>query len=185
MTRILAALPILFALILGAFFLWGLTPDRDPNAIPSVLISQPAPEFDLPPVEGVNVPGVARSDLIGNPEPVVVNVFASWCVPCRAEHAVLTRMVERDGIRLFGINYKDKPEDARAWLAKLGNPYERTGSDLNGRAGIEWGISGVPETFIVAGNGTVLYRYVGPIVGAEAEEKFATELALAASGAGT
>lgn len=179
MTRALAALPVLVALIFGAFFLWGLNPNRDPNAIPSVLISQPAPEFDLRAVEGTGVPGLSRADLSGNPEPVVVNVFASWCVPCRAEHAVLTRMVERDGIRLFGINYKDKPKDASAWLEDLGNPYERIGSDLNGRAGIEWGISGVPETFIVAGDGTVLYRYVGPVVGAEAEKQFATALAQA------
>ncbi|WP_313137702.1 DsbE family thiol:disulfide interchange protein [Paracoccus jeotgali] len=187
MTRALAALPILIALIVGGFFLWGLNPDRDPNAIPSVLISQPAPEFDLAPVDSLGVPGLSQADLTDNPAPVVVNVFASWCVPCRAEHAVLTRMVERDSVRLMGINYKDKPEDARAWLENLGNPYERIGSDLNGRAGIEWGISGVPETFIVSGNGTVLFRYVGPVVGAEAEEKFATALAQAraATGAGT
>jgi DsbE subfamily thiol:disulfide oxidoreductase len=143
-----------------------------------------APAFDLPPVEGVGVPGLSRGDLTGNADPVVVNVFASWCVPCRAEHAVLTRMVERDGIRLFGINYKDKPEAARSWLEELGNPYELIGSDLDGRAGIEWGISGVPETFIVAGDGTVLYRYVGPIVGPEAEGKFATALAQARANTG-
>ena len=93
-------------------------------------------------------------------------------------------MVERDGIRLFGINYKDKPEAARSWLEELGNPYELIGSDLDGRAGIEWGISGVPETFIVAGDGTVLYRYVGPIVGPEAEGKFATALAQARANTG-
>lgn len=187
MTRALAALPILIALIVGGFFLWGLNPDRDPNAIPSVLISQPVPEFDLAPVDGVGVPSLSRVNLKDNPAPVVVNVFASWCVPCRAEHAVLARMVEQSGVRLMGINYKDKPEDARAWLEELGNSYERIGSDLDGRAGIEWGISGVPETFIVSGDGTVLYRYVGPVVGAEAEEKFATALAQAraATGAGT
>ena len=184
MKRAIAALPVLIALILGAFFIWGLNPNRDPNAIPSVLISQPAPNFDLPAVEGVGVRGLSRDNLFGNSDPVVVNVFASWCVPCRAEHAVLTRMVERDGVRLFGINYKDKPEDERAWLENLGNPYERIGSDLNGRAGIEWGISGVPETFIVACDGTVLYRYVGPVVGAEAEEKFATALAHARTRSG-
>ena len=177
MTRILATLPILIALMVGGFFLWGFNPDRDPNAIPSVLISQQVPEFDLAPVAGVNIPGLARADLTGNPGPVVVNVFASWCVPCRAEHAVLTRMVERNSVRLMGINYKDKPEDALAWLDELGNPYERIGSDLNGRAGIEWGISGVPETFIVSGAGTVLYRYVGPVVGPEAEAEFSTALA--------
>ena len=184
MRRLIAAVPVLIALVFGGFFLWGLNPDRDPNAIPSVLISQPAPEFDLPPVEGVGVPGLSRSDLTGNADPVVVNVFASWCVPCRAEHAVLTRMVERDGIRLFGINYKDKPEAARSWLEELGNPYELIGADRDGRAGIEWGISGVPETFIVAGDGTVLYRYVGPIVGPEAERKFAIALAQARADTG-
>ncbi|MCK0137920.1 DsbE family thiol:disulfide interchange protein [Aliiroseovarius sp. F47248L] len=187
MKRFLAATPILIALVLGAFFLWGLNPERDPNAIPSVLISQPVPEFDLDALDGVGVPGLSQAYLTDNPAPVVVNVFASWCVPCRAEHAVLTQMVERDGVRLMGINYKDKPEDARAWLEDLGNPYERIGSDLNGRAGIEWGISGVPETFIVSGDGTVLYRYVGPVVGPDAEEKFATALtqARAINGAGT
>lgn len=187
MRRAIAAFPVLIALVFGAFFLWGLNPDRDPNAVPSMLISQPAPEFVLPAVDGVGVPGLSRGDLSGNPAPVLVNFFASWCVPCRAEHAVLTRMAERDGVRLFGVNYKDKPKDARAWLGKLGNPYERIGSDLNGRAGIEWGISGVPETFIISGNGTVLYRYVGPIVGVDAEEKFAAALAQAsaATGAGT
>jgi cytochrome c biogenesis protein CcmG/thiol:disulfide interchange protein DsbE len=85
---------------------------------------------------------------------------------------VLTNLVERDGIRLFGINYKDKPKDAVRWLANLGNPYERIGSDLNGRIGIEWGISGVPESFIIGTDGTVLFRYVGPVVGDEAIAKF-------------
>jgi cytochrome c biogenesis protein CcmG/thiol:disulfide interchange protein DsbE len=103
---------------------------------------------------------------------VIVNVFASWCVPCRAEHAVLTELVESEGQRLFGINYKDKPEDATRWLAELGNPYEKIGGDSTGRAGIEWGISGVPETFIVGPDGTVLYRYLGPVVGNDAVEKF-------------
>ncbi|WP_370270267.1 DsbE family thiol:disulfide interchange protein [Nioella sp.] len=176
MKRLFALLPLLLAAVLGGFFVWGLNPERDPNAIPSVLISQPVPEFALPPVPGLDVPGVTRSDLSGNDGPVVVNVFASWCVPCRAEHAVLTRFKERDGLRLLGINYKDKPEDAVRWLADLGNPYSAIGSDLDGRAGIEWGISGVPETFIVGADGTVLYRYVGPIVGEEAIAKFTLAL---------
>jgi cytochrome c biogenesis protein CcmG/thiol:disulfide interchange protein DsbE len=85
---------------------------------------------------------------------------------------VLTGLAERDGIRLFGINYKDEPEDAARWLTELGNPYARIGSDISGRAGIEWGISGVPETFIVGTDGTVLYRYVGPVVGEVAVGKF-------------
>jgi cytochrome c biogenesis protein CcmG/thiol:disulfide interchange protein DsbE len=176
MTRLLAVVPFLVALIVGAFFLWGLNPDRDPNEIPSVLISQPAPEFALEPISGVSVPGLARENLLNNENPVVVNVFASWCVPCRAEHAVLTSLVDRDGIRLFGINYKDKPEDAARWLAELGNPYERIGADATGRAGIEWGISGVPETFIVGPDGIVLFRYVGPVVGEAAIGKFRAAL---------
>lgn len=179
MTRILALLPLLVAVVFGGFFLWGLNPERDPNEVPSVLISQPAPEFDLEPVAGIQTPGLSRADLVGNETPVVVNVFASWCVPCRAEHAVLTGLVERDGIVLFGINYKDEPEDAARWLADLGNPYARIGSDLSGRAGIEWGISGVPETFIVGPDGTVLYRYVGPVVGEAAVAKFREALAQA------
>lgn len=179
MKRLIAVVPLVVAVVLGAFFLWGLNPDRDPGEIPSVLISQPVPEFDLPPVPGVDVPGVGRPDLVDNASPVVVNVFASWCVPCKAEHAVLTQFVERHGVVLFGINYKDDPHDAAEWLSDLGNPYQRIGSDLSGRAGIEWGISGVPETFIVAPDGTVVYRYVGPIVGEEAVAEFETALAQA------
>ncbi|MDG2259469.1 MAG: DsbE family thiol:disulfide interchange protein [Paracoccaceae bacterium] len=181
MKRILAFAPLVIALIFGGFFLWGLNPDRDPNEIPSALISQPAPNFDLPAVEGLESPGFSRSDFDDLDKTVIVNVFASWCVPCRAEHAVLTSFVEQDGARLFGINYKDKPEDAVEWLENLGNPYERIGADFNGRAGIEWGISGVPETFIVGEDGTVIYRFVGPVVGDAQYSKFHT--ALLAAGA--
>ena len=110
---------------------------------------------------------------------VVVNVFASWCVPCRAEHGVLTNLRKEEDILLFGIKYKDKPEDATRWLANLGNPYDRIGSDLSGRAGIEWGISGVPETFIVSQDGIVLHRTVGPIVGDAAVARFKAALAAA------
>ena len=172
MNRALAVVPLIITLIFGGFFLWGLNPDRDPSEIPSVLISQPAPEFDLAAIDGLDTPGFGRTDLTENSGPVIVNVFASWCVPCRAEHRVLSQLVENEGQRLFGINYKDKPEDAKRWLAELGNPYEKIGSDLSGRIGIEWGISGVPETFIVGPEGTVLFRYVGPVVGDEAVGEF-------------
>ncbi len=176
MVRILAFLPVAIAAVLGGFFLWGLNPERDPNEIPSVLISQAVPDFDLPAVKGLPTPGLNSTVLAALKEPVVVNVFASWCVPCRAEHAVLTRMVREDGIRLFGINYKDKPEDAVRWLNDLGNPYERIGADLKGRAGIEWGISGVPETFVIDAKGTVVFRFVGPIVSAQSQEKIGIAL---------
>ena len=176
MKRLLAFAPLIIAAIFGGFFVWGLNPDRDPNEIPSVLISQPVPEFTLEKIAGLETASFSEADLEKLDKPIIVNLFASWCVPCRAEHTVLTNLVERDGARLFGINYKDKPEDAVNWLEELGNPYERIGSDLNGRAGIEWGISGVPETFIISEKGTVLYRYVGPVVGKEAEQKFRTAL---------
>lgn len=179
MKRLLYASPVLIALIFGGFFLWGLNPERDPNSIPSVLISSPAPEFILQEVEGTSVPGFSRADLVGSDGPVVVNIFASWCVPCRAEHAVLTRMVNQDGVRLFGINYQDQPEDALRWLNELGNPYERIGSDLNGPVAIDWGLTGVPETFIVGADGTVLYKHVGPILGDAAIRAFTTALAQA------
>jgi len=169
--RLLLFLPVALVGVLFGFFWWGLDPDRDPNAIPSVLISQPAPNFDLPPIEGTQTPGLSNADLASTGEPVLLNVFASWCVPCKAEHVVLTRMVEQDGVRLMGVNYKDKPADAAAWLAELGNPYERIGADVAGRVGIEWGISGVPETFVIDADGTVVYRYVGPIVDTGAVDK--------------
>ncbi|MBO9423009.1 DsbE family thiol:disulfide interchange protein [Labrenzia sp. R4_2] len=176
MRRTLAFAPLVIALVVGAFFLWGLNPDRDPNEIPSVLIAQPAPAFSLGPIPGVPALGLSRKNLVNNEGPIVLNVFASWCVPCRAEHSVLTSFVERNGVTLFGMNYKDKSEDAARWLAELGNPYERIGADVSGRAGLEWGISGVPETFIVASDGTVVFRYVGPIVGETAIKKFKTAL---------
>ncbi|WP_425092294.1 DsbE family thiol:disulfide interchange protein [Tropicimonas sp. S265A] len=184
MKRILLFLPVAIVGVLFGFFYWGLNPDRDPNAIPSVLISQPAPQFDLPAVEGTATPGLSVADIKSAGEPVLVNVFASWCVPCRAEHVVLTRLVEQDGVRLMGINYKDKPADAAAWLDELGNPYERIGSDFSGRVGIEWGLSGVPETFVIDTNGTVVYRYVGPIVDTGAVDDIKTALQQARAQAG-
>jgi len=164
MKRLLFVLPLVVVAGIGGFLLWGLNPDRDPSVLPSVLIDEPAPAFALSALEGAGVPGLSREDLVGASGPVLVNVFASWCIPCRAEHAVLTRMAERDGVVLYGINYKDKPGEARAWLDELGNPYARIGSDYDGRAGIEWGLTGVPETFVVDAGGTVRLRHVGPII---------------------
>lgn len=165
MRRVFAFLPLLVAALIGGFAWWGLTSGRDPNAIPSVLISQPVPAFELPPIEGLETPGLSQTDLQQAGAVTVVNFFASWCLPCRAEHGVLTRMAEEQGIRLVGVNYKDKPEDAAGWLDELGNPYLRIGSDLSGRAGIEWGLSGVPETFVIDATGVIRHREVGPVVG--------------------
>ncbi len=164
MNRLFFALPLVVAAIIGAFALWGLSNGRDPGAIPSALISQPVPEFTLDPIEGVPTPGLATADLKGQGL-TLVNVFASWCGPCRAEHPVLTRMSEQQGLRLVGINYKDRPEAAADWLEELGNPYALIGADFTGRAGIEWGVTGVPETFIVNNAGIVVHRFPGPVVG--------------------
>lgn len=182
MRRVILALPAVLAVVLGGFFLWGLNPERDPNAVPSARISEPVPEFVLPAVSGIDTPGFAAENLRATGDPILVNVFASWCVPCRAEHAVLTRFVEQDGVRLMGINYQDKPEDAAKWLADLGNPYERIGSDLDGRVGIDWAISGLPETFVVDGNGVIVFRYVGPIIELDAQTKVRAALAAAREG---
>jgi cytochrome c biogenesis protein CcmG, thiol:disulfide interchange protein DsbE len=105
-------------------------------------------------------PGVATADLKGTP--VLVNVFASWCGPCRAEHPLLMRLAEQ-GVALYGIDFKDRPEEARAWLARVGNPYRRIGTDRAGASTIDWGVYGVPETFLVDATGTIRFRQVGPL----------------------
>jgi cytochrome c biogenesis protein CcmG/thiol:disulfide interchange protein DsbE len=164
MTRVLAFLPLVVALIVGAFALWGLTSDRDPSKLPSALISKPLPVFDLPPIEGVDSPGFSNVSLETAGELTVVNVFASWCLPCRAEHPVLIQLAKEHGFRLVGINYKDAPAKAAAWLEELGNPYDAIGSDFDGRAGLFLGITGVPETFIVDAKGIVRFKEPGPVL---------------------
>lgn len=160
--RLLFLLPVLIFVVIAGYFLWGLAPDRDPSALPSVMIDKPTPTFDLPGVPGLDVPGFATADLATG-EVVMVNFFASWCVPCRAEHGYLTELVERTGVPLYGINHRDKTEDAVAWLAELGNPYRRIGAD-SGRAAVEWGVTGVPETFIIDGAGRIRYHHRGPLL---------------------
>lgn len=167
--RLLFILPLLVFAAGAGFLYWGLNPARNPSAIPSVLIDQPAPAFALPPIEDSPWPALSSAEL-GKGEVTLVNVFASWCLPCRAEHPLLMDLAEARGVALFGINYKDEPADAIAWLEELGNPYRAIGADREGRAGIDWGISGVPETFIVDREGTIRYRHVGPIHAVELEE---------------
>ena len=160
--RMAYLLPLAAFAALVAYFVWGLNPSRDPRAIPSAMIDRPVPEFALPPIEGLDGPGLSASDLRTG-EVTLVNFFASWCVPCRVEHPFLLELATRDKVRLFGINYKNKPAEARAWLAELGNPYGRLGADATGRVGIDWGVYGLPVTFIVDGNGRIRYRQLGPI----------------------
>lgn len=145
-----AALALLFAVGLGL----------DPRKLPSPLIDKPAPAFELAGLYGPGN-GFATADLAG--QVTLVNVFASWCIPCRAEHPLLMGLARKHGLTIYGINYKDKPEDAKAWLAELGNPYARIGTDRDGKVGIEWGVYGVPETFILDATGRIRFKWVGPM----------------------
>lgn len=163
---VLVLLPIVIFAALAALFLFELSIGKDPSQIPSALIGKKAPQTDLPPVadlhrNGQIVPGFSTQDLTGKVS--VVNVFASWCVPCRQEHPLLEELAKVDGVQLIGINYKDKPENARRFLSSLSNPYERIGADENGRAAINWGVYGVPETYIVDAEGTIRYKFIGPL----------------------
>jgi cytochrome c biogenesis protein CcmG/thiol:disulfide interchange protein DsbE len=157
MRRWLYLLPVaVFALIAVGFYV-GLS--RDPEVLPSPLIDEPAPQFDLPPLPGHDK-GLSSADLKGGVS--LVNVFASWCVPCREEHKALSAFAALKRVPVYGIDYKDKPKAAADWLAELGNPYTQIGAD-DGQVGIAWGVYGVPETFLVDGAGRIRYKHVGPL----------------------
>ena len=136
----------------------GLT--MDPRKVPSPLIDKPVPVFELPPVQGRKL-GLASGDLMGQVS--LVNVFASWCVACRQEHPLLMELSNQDFVPIHGLNYKDKSDEAAGWLDALGDPYTRTGADVNGRVGIDWGVYGVPETFVIDKNGNIAYKHIGPV----------------------
>ena len=152
-----------FALLAAGFYA-GL--GIDTSVLPSPLIDQPAPQFDLPPLAG-GERGFSSADLSGHVS--LVNTFASWCAPCRAEHKVLTALAGSRRVPIYGIDYKDKEDAALAWIAELGNPYTRIGAD-NGHVGIDWGVYGVPETFIVDKGGRIRYKHVGPLTPADVEQ---------------
>lgn len=170
--RFIHILPVVILLgVSGVFFvrLFG----EDPSLVPSVMLNRPAPEFALAPLEnlrraGEPVPGFSREDLPlpadGAAQVNIVNVWASWCVPCRDEHPVLMDLADDPQVRVLGINYKDRPENARRFLGALGNPFDKVGVDESGRSAIEWGVYGVPETFIVDANGIIRYKHIGPIM---------------------
>lgn len=128
--------------------------------LPSALINKPAPVFELPAIDG-KAGGFSSKQLTGTAS--LVNIWASWCPPCRVEHPLLMRLA-KEGVPIFGINYKDKPAAARAFLEELGNPFKSLGADRNGRAAIDWGVYGYPETFVVDKTGHIRYRHVGPIM---------------------
>ena len=155
--RLIFLLPAIAFVAIAALFLAGL--GHDPSLVPSALIDKPAPSFTLPPLLDGKA-GLTSADLKG--KVALVNVFASWCVPCKAEHPLLMRLAKQ-GVALYGIDYKDKPEDARQLLADMGDPYARIGADRNGQVGIDWGVYGVPETYVVDSTGTIRYKQVGPL----------------------
>lgn len=157
-SRALYLLPV--AAFIGLVAAVGIGLGRDPKSVPSPLIGKPVPVFSLPPVEGRTL-GLSSGDLHGQVS--LVNVFASWCVACREEHPLLMRLKEQGTVPVDGIDYKDKPADAAHWLEAMGDPYTRTGADANGRVAIDWGVYGVPETFVVDRSGHIALKQIGPI----------------------
>ncbi|MDB5369690.1 MAG: DsbE family thiol:disulfide interchange protein [Roseomonas sp.] len=164
--RALMLAPLGLALAAGGGFyamLRGMgTGSYDPHGVPSVLVGRNAPPFTLPPLAASNLEGFSDATLRDLPAPVLVNFWASWCVPCIVEHPQLMRLA-RDGVPVFGVNYKDKPADAATFLARHGNPFARLGRDEPGRVAIDWGVYGVPETYLLDRRGIVRWRWPGPV----------------------
>jgi cytochrome c biogenesis protein CcmG, thiol:disulfide interchange protein DsbE len=157
-SRLLFVVPVLAFVGLLITFIAAL--NYDPRLVPSPLIGKHTPTFNLPPVEG-RKPGLSSADLRGQVS--LVNVFASWCVACRDEHPLLLALKEHGLVPIEGIDYKDTPADATRWLAAMGDPYSRIGADVSGRVAIDWGVYGVPETFVVGSDGRIAYKQIGPI----------------------
>jgi cytochrome c biogenesis protein CcmG/thiol:disulfide interchange protein DsbE len=177
--RLAVLLPLVFFLALAALFFFRLG-SGDPSHIPSALIGHPAPETNLAPVpgllarDGTQLPGVEAAGFKG--AVTLINVWASWCIPCRDEAPLLNTLSEDSRIRVVGINYKDQPDNARRFLGRYGNPFAAAGADGNGRASMEWGVYGVPETFLVGRDGKIAYKLVGPITEANIQSVLKPEI---------
>ena len=176
--RWLTVLPLLVFGGLAALFFLRLG-SGDPAKIPSALLGRPAPATTLAALEGLTdkgkpVPGLTPETLRGKVS--VVNVWASWCVPCHDEAPLLHALSDDKRFQIVGINYKDAPENARRFLGRYGNPFTAVGADVNGRASIEWGVYGVPETFVVGRDGKIAYKLIGPITPANYELVLKTEI---------
>jgi cytochrome c biogenesis protein CcmG/thiol:disulfide interchange protein DsbE len=165
--RLWMLLPVAGAAAVLAVFLLGLQRD-DVRNLPSTLIGKPAPEFTLPPLRA-GAPGLSAADLKA-PGVKLVNIWASWCVPCRIEHPKLAQLAAM-GLAVHGINYKDTDAAAEKFLAELGDPFTLIGADRKGRVGIDWGVYGVPETFVIDAEGRIIYKHIGPIQGSDIEKK--------------
>jgi len=182
--RMLVWAPLILFLGLALLFFFRLGAG-DPSRLPSALIGKPAPQTTLPAVEGLirdgnAVPGIRPADFAGNV--TLLNVWASWCVPCHDEAPLLMQLAQDRRIRVAGINYKDQPENARRFLGRYGNPFAASGADANGRAAIEWGVYGVPESFIVGRDGRIAFKLVGPITPENLEQTLKPELEKALAG---
>lgn len=162
--RVRFVIPAIVFVLLGTGLVYALVAiqsgKKDPSTVPSALIGKPAPEFVLEPPRGF-ARGLSTADFKGRV--TVLNVLASWCPPCHAEHPLLMELAKETGIQLVALNYKDKDEQLAAWLKEAGDPFSRIGADRNGRVAIEWGVYGVPETYILDREGRIVHRHVGPL----------------------
>lgn len=164
--RLALTVPVFVFVVLAWVLGWGLT--TDPRTIPSTLIGKSVPQFDLPPVQGRSL-GLSTSDLRG--EVSLVNVFASWCTACLQEHPLFMQLKSQGVVPIHGLNYKDPQDAAERWLNRHGDPYSRTGADRSGRVGIDWGVYGVPETFVVSKDGRIVHKQIGPLTQQILQEK--------------
>ena len=162
----LRMVPLAVALLIGGFLFVGL--NLRPKEIPSVLIGKDVPTFDLPALPG-RPKGLKSADLKGQVS--LVNVFASWCVSCRAQHPLFLKLKAQNIVPVHGLNYKDEGPAAIGWLQRYGDPYDRVGADLNGRVGIDWGVYGVPETFLISAEGRIVCKHIGPVMERDLQEK--------------
>ncbi len=159
--RLLYLLPLLTLAILAGFFGWSLLSGRDPASIGSVMVGRAAPHLGVPSLrEGEPA---LPDQLLHTGKPVLVNFFASWCAPCLAEHPLISRLAGREGVTIIGVAWKNKPQDARAWLKRLGDPFKYAGYDEDGKLALDWGLSGVPETYLVDAKGMVRLHFRRPI----------------------
>ena len=167
--RVVYLLPLLTLVILAGFFGWSLVSGRDPASIGSALVGRPAPSLKAPALR----PGeAALSDaLLHTGKPVLVNFFASWCTPCLAEQPLLERLAKKEGVTIIGVAWKNKPEEARAWLERLGDPFAAAGYDLDGSMAVNWGLSGVPETFLIDAKGIVRLHIRAAILEKDVESR--------------
>ena len=176
-SKILALVPVLGFAALALLFWRGL--QGDPATLPSVLINKPVPTFTLAAVEGLGAPGLSDADLKKG-KVTIVNIWASWCGPCRQEHPLLMQLAKRGDIVLVGINNKDEAENATRFLSTLGQPFAAIGADTTGRATIDWGGYGVPETFVVDGKGIIRHKHIGPLTADVLTGEMDTEIKKAA-----